>query len=181
MLLPADSTPQEEADRELLSNWTARQFTNCESADPVNQASALELGGYMANTLLRDTDAMSMAHSLEVRVPLIDHLLVERMMRIPGYFKLRSGEPKWLLVDATGDLPREIVDRPKRGFELPFKHWLAGPLRDQVSAALSSSKLEGVFRQGALDTIWNDFLSERVSWSRAWSIFALDSWCRANL
>ena len=67
-----------------LNQWNERQTANCETADPVNQASALELGGYLSNTLLRDTDSMSMAHGLEVRVPLIDHKIVERMMAILG-------------------------------------------------------------------------------------------------
>jgi asparagine synthase (glutamine-hydrolysing) len=181
ILLDEAPSQQEERDREVLRTWTARQLANCEDADPINQASALELGGYMSNTLLRDTDVMSMAHSLEVRVPLIDHLLVERMMRIPGDLKLKTSEPKWMLVAAAGDLPREVVDRPKRGFELPFKHWIAGPLRDQVSASFSSTKLDEIFNRKALESVWDDFLHERVSWSRAWSIFALDSWCRTNL
>src|SRR5262245_21373789 len=84
----------------VLEEWTAHQFVNCANADPINQASALDLGGYLSNTLLRDIDVMSMAHSLEVRVPLIDHKLVEAMLFIPGPIKLRRKEPKWMLINA---------------------------------------------------------------------------------
>jgi len=176
---PAFSS-QEEGDQAALHRWTARQLANCVAADPINQASALELGGYLANTLLRDTDTMSMSHSLEVRVPLIDHLLVERMMKLPGEIKVRAGRPKWLLVDAVGDLPDEIVDRPKRGFELPFKHWLTGSLRQQIEKQLDAPKLD-FFRAGSLRSIWDDFNAGRVSWSRVWSLYVLDAWSRVNL
>ncbi|MGH9851819.1 MAG: asparagine synthase (glutamine-hydrolyzing) [Blastocatellia bacterium] len=163
------------------SEWIDRQMLNCAKADPINQASALELGGYLSNMLLRDTDAMSMAHGLEVRVPLIDHKLVERMLAIPGQFKLRRNEPKWMLVDAAGDLPREIIDRPKRGFELPFKHWLPGALRDQVENTLRSTKLADLLNQSAMQEVWRGFLDGRVTWSRVWSFYVLGEWARLNL
>ncbi|MEP7273044.1 MAG: asparagine synthase (glutamine-hydrolyzing) [Acidobacteriota bacterium] len=181
LLVPSEFSTHDRNDEARLRRWSGRQLLNCSGTDPINQASALELGGYMANTLLRDTDTMSMAHSLEVRVPLIDHVLVERMLRVPGEVKLRQGRPKWLLVDAVGDLPDEIVNRPKRGFELPFKHWLMGPLREQVQSSLNESKLDDVFQPGALRSVWEEFAAERLSWSRVWSLFALDQWCRANL
>lgn len=167
-------------DHFLLDGWTARQSANCADADPINQASALDLGGYLSNTLLRDTDSMSMAHSLEVRVPLIDHRLVERMLAIPGPLKLRDHEPKWMLVDAARDLPREIVDRPKRGFELPFKHWLPGALREQVESTIGSPKLTGLLRNDAMQKTWRDFLDGRLSWSRVWSLYVLGEWLELN-
>ncbi len=171
-------------DRAMIAQWTTQRLANCAGADPINQASALELGGYMANTLLRDTDAMSMAHGLEVRVPLIDHLVVERLMKIPGQQKLREGEPKWLLVEAAGDLPREIVRRSKRGFELPFKHWLTGALRKQVEAALCNAESSGMgnwLHPAATRNAWEDFTAGRASWSRVWSLYVLSEWTRLNL
>lgn len=164
-----------------LDAWTERQMLNCANADAINQASALELGGYLSDTLLRDTDAMSMAHSLEVRLPLIDHKIVERMLAIPGKLKLRRNEPKWLLVEAVGNLPREIIDRPKRGFELPFKQWLTGALRDQVEATLRSSPLADFLRADAMRKIWRSFLSGHTTWSRVWSFYVLGEWARLNL
>jgi asparagine synthase (glutamine-hydrolysing) len=164
-----------------LNQWNERQTANCATADPVNQASALELGGYVSNTLLRDTDSMSMAHGLEVRAPLIDHKIVERMLAIPGKLKLRRSEPKWMLVNAVGDLPREIVDRPKRGFSLPFKNWLAGALRDQIESALWEPHLTRLLSIPAMQEVWSNFLKGRASWSHVWSFYVLGEWGRLNL
>lgn len=183
-LLNADHFRIAQRDQAKVSSWTQQRLANCAEGDLVNQASVLELGGYLANTLLRDTDAMSMAHGLEVRVPLIDHLVVERLLAIPGQFKLREDEPKWLLVEAAADLPREIVARPKRGFELPFRHWLLGTLRKQVEAALCEPEPESVlhlFQAGAVRSLWQNFIAGRVSWSRVWSLYVLGEWTKLNL
>lgn len=165
----------------LLKNWTVQQHERCVNADAINQASILEMCGYLSNTLLRDTDTMSMAHSLEVRVPLIDHKLVEHMLALPGSLKVRPREPKKMLVDAAGDLPPEIVNRPKRGFELPFKHWLLSDLREQVESAFTAPGLDELFRPAGVETLWQDFLQTRVTWSRVWSVFVLGEWLRRNL
>src|SRR6185437_6947525 len=88
--------------------------------DDVNRVSYLELRNYMLNTLLRDTDCMSMAHGLEIRVPLLDHKLVEFLFALPASLKMQRGLGKHLLVNAVKDLlPPAVVHRPKRGFTLP--------------------------------------------------------------
>jgi asparagine synthase (glutamine-hydrolysing) len=168
-------------DRELLSRHEAQQRVTWLQTDPVNQASLIDLGGYLSNMLLRDTDAMSMAHSLEVRVPLIDHLLIERMLRIPGPLKISGSVPKWLLVEAVGDLPETIVNRPKRGFELPFSQWLKGALREQVEAALQVPGLEELLQSRTVRALWQAFMDDRVSWSRVWSLYVLGSWLKLNM
>lgn len=168
-------------DGALLARWTNQQRELCTTADAVNQASILDMCGYLSNTLLRDTDTMSMAHSLEVRVPLIDHKLIERLLALPGQLKVRPREPKKLLVDAVGNLPPEIVNRPKRGFELPFKHWLLGDLREQVEHAFSAPALDDLFRPQGVQNLWQNFLETRVTWSRVWSVFVLGEWLRRNL
>lgn len=149
--------------------------------DPINRVSYLESRCYMLNTLLRDSDVMSMAHGLEVRVPLIDHCLAQKLMGIPGAWKLDPHTPKPLLVRALqGSLPDEIVHRPKRGFTLPFEHWLRGELRAEVEGTLrriGSGALAKVVNAKAVDRIWQDFLERRVSWSRPWSLFVLQRWC----
>jgi len=180
-LLKADHSIAAERDHAMLAAWTQHRLAKCAEGDPINQASALELGGYLGNTLLRDTDAMSMAHGLEVRVPLIDHLVVERLLAVPGRLKLREGEPKWLLAEAAGELPREIVARPKRGFELPFRHWLLGPLRKQVEAALCEPEPDSLLQASVVQSLWQDFTAGRVSWSRAWSLYVLGEWTKLNL
>src|SRR6266540_2706807 len=164
-----------------VEDWNERQMSNCASADPINQASALELSGYLGNALLRDTDSMSMAHGLEVRAPLIDHKVVEKMLTVPGRLKLRRNEPKWMLVDAVGDLPREVARRQKLGFELPFKNWLAGALRERIETALWSPQLTKLLSITAMQEVWSDFLRGRASWSRVWSFYVLGEWAGMNL
>jgi asparagine synthase (glutamine-hydrolysing) len=164
-----------------IETWNERQMSNCVTADPINQASALELSGYLGNTLLRDTDAMSMAHGLEVRAPLIDHKVVEKMLAVPGQLKLRKKDPKWMLLDAVGDLPREIIDRPKRGFELPFKKWLAGALRERIESALWSPQLTKLLSITTMQEVWSDFLRGRANWTHVWSFYVLGEWASLNL
>ncbi len=166
---------------QAVENWNDRQMSNCAAADPVNQASALELGGHLGNALLRDADSMSMAHGLEVRVPLIDHKVVERMLAVPGKLKLRRKEPEWMLVDAVGDLPPEVARQPKRRFDPPFRNWLAGPLRDHVESALWSPQLTKLLSITAMQEVWSDFLKGRASWSRVWSFYVLGEWAGLNL
>lgn len=152
------------------------------AGDEINLASALELGGYLPNTLLRDTDVMSMAHGLEVRVPLLDHLLVEEMLALPGEFKLGGSRscPKWLLVEAAGDLPDRVVRRRKKGFELPFDSWLRGALRPMVEDLMNFSARQGVLDTRVVGTIWENFLDRRVTWSRVWALLVLAHWIRRN-
>src|SRR5207253_10980199 len=98
--------------------------------DRVNQVSVLEGSTYLANTLLRDTDCMSMSVSLEVRNPLLDYRLWEYVLPLAGSLKLDSKLPKPLLLRAVGErLPREIYMRRKMGFTLPSQRWLADGVR----------------------------------------------------
>jgi len=145
--------------------------------DPINRVSYLELRNYMANTLLRDADFMSMSHSLEVRVPFIDHKLAEYLFTIPGPDKM-SSTPKHLLLKAVGSLlPDEVSHRPKRGFELPFEIWLRDQLRREVEEVLlSDDTMEGIMAPGAVKRVWNEFLNGHLSWSRPWSLYVLKKW-----
>jgi len=155
------------------------------SLDPINRVSYLEARCYMLNTLLRDSDFMSMAHGLEVRVPLIDHQLARRILALPGSWKLNSGTPKPLLVRALGgQLPEKIVHRPKRGFTLPFEHWLRDVLRPVVETSLSKigdGALGSLINEPAARRVWQDFLDGRTSWSRPWALYVLQSWCEQHI
>lgn len=156
-----------------------------QDTDIVNAISRLELNGYMTNTLLRDTDAMSMAHSLEVRVPFVDVKVVDYVLSLPGDWKLRNGYPKPLLADALGDLlPRDFLARPKMGFTLPFEKWLQQNLRREVSSVLEDpNSLAGpALNSEAVRKIWRDFLEKprAVGWSRPWSLYVLAKWCEIN-
>jgi len=153
--------------------------------DPVNRVSYLEARCYMLNTLLRDSDFMSMAHGLEVRVPLIDHLLAQRAMSLPGSWKLDANTPKPLLVKAlSGALPDSIVHRQKRGFTLPFERWMKDALRPEIERSLNAigdSPLREAILQPAAQQVWKNFLRGETSWSRPWSLFVLQQWCGQNL
>ena len=136
----------------------------------------------MTNTLLRDTDAMSMAHSLEVRVPFVDTRVVDYVLSLPGEWKAPSRVgPKPLLADAVGPLlPREFLQRPKMGFTLPFEKWMQGKLRGEVAAVLEKTGL-GLNAQAVRD-VWRRFLEKprAVGWSRPWSLYVLSRWCEIN-
>lgn len=173
--------PLEDSEQSLtsvLSEFLAQSST----LDPVNRVSYLESNCYMRNTLLRDSDFMSMAHGLELRVPFLDRTLVETCFRIPGAQKLEGDSPKSLLLKSLGvDLPREIVNRPKRGFTLPFETWLRGEMRPVVEAALTSSHWDQTsLHAGAVREVWDNFLAGETSWSRPWSLFVLKNWCEQN-
>jgi asparagine synthase (glutamine-hydrolysing) len=117
-----------------------------EGLDAVGQVSYTEVAGYLRDTLLRDADAMSMAHSLEVRPVLLDHGLAEYAFALPSRFKLHGRQGKRVLIDAAADvLPREIVERPKMGFELPLTAWLKTTLRPRVRDLLASPSARALF------------------------------------
>jgi asparagine synthase (glutamine-hydrolysing) len=150
--------------------------------DPVNRTSYLELHNYMPNTLLRDADFMSMAHSLEVRVPLVDHELVEWVFAMPAEAKVDEHKPKPLLVDSVPELPAEAVYRPKKGFTLPFKYWLADAMRGEMEQVLlRDDTLSGILSPAGVAQVWKDFLEGRTSWSRPWSLFVLKKWAALHL
>jgi asparagine synthase (glutamine-hydrolysing) len=154
--------------------------------DPVNRVSYLESRCYMLNTLLRDSDFMSMSQGLEIRVPLIDHQLAKRVLALPGKWKL-NGTPKKLLVEAlAGSLPDEIVHRQKRGFTLPFEHWMRQELRAEVEPVLQETRINngplgGLLNGSAVKRVWNDFLAGSMSWSRPWALYVLQRWCELHL
>jgi asparagine synthase (glutamine-hydrolysing) len=153
--------------------------------DVINSVSQLESQGYMANTLLRDTDFMAMANSLEVRVPFVDAEVVDYVMQLPGQWKMDRNRPKPLLLDALGELiPTEIWRRPKMGFTLPFRKWMASTLKPEIDRVLNATgKIGDVgIRADAADSIWRRFQAAPATerWSRPWSLYVLQRWCEAN-
>lgn len=148
----------------------------------LSRVSAAEISTYMQNVLLRDTDQMSMAHALEVRVPFLDYTLVEYVMSVRDEQK-DPVTPKKLLVDAMGDLlPPEIVNRPKMGFSFPWKQWMKNELKNFCDEKIISLAERRSFRkQGVLD-LWQAFLKDdpRVTWSRIWLLVVLEHWLTLN-
>jgi asparagine synthase (glutamine-hydrolysing) len=150
--------------------------------DDFTRTSLLELGYYTENMLLRDTDAMSMAHGLEVRVPLLDERLATLVLGLPRRAKVRGGGLKPLLVAAVGPmLPDVVRRRPKQGFYLPFAEWLRGPLHGEIEATLtdraSCAGLDGFQRSAT----WAAFLRGRTSWHRPWALYVLERWVRRHV
>jgi len=155
------------------------------STDVINSVSMLESRGYMTNTLLRDTDFMAMAHSLEVRVPFVDAEVVEYVMRLPGDWKMDPSRPKPLLLDTLSELiPDDVWRRPKMGFTLPFRKWMGSVLQPEIDAVLGrSGGIGGAgIRRDAAGAVWQRFQKtpERERWSRPWSLYVLHKWCEAN-
>jgi asparagine synthase (glutamine-hydrolysing) len=153
--------------------------------DPFLAVCIYELSHYMRNTLLRDTDCMSMAHSLEVRVPFIDRDVVAAALAVPSEHKINRTRPKTLLLDALGDLlPQEVWARPKMGFTLPFERWMRSSLRPEIDAVLLHSRRwdELGVRSDAPINIWRGFLQHPRStgWSRPWALYVLAKWCDIN-
>ncbi len=156
----------------------------CGRLDSFSAVSCFELESYMVNTLLRDTDSVSMYNSLEVRVPLLDHRLVEFVARLPEGTKRQPGVPKALLVEAlAGILPAHVLGQRKRTFTLPWEVWLRGPLGVRLSQELSqvSSPLQEHMNQRAVTGAWQNFVIGQTNWSRPWSLYILNEWVRRHL
>ncbi len=145
--------------------------------------SSLEMRAYMANTLLRDTDAMSMRHSLEVRVPLLDHQLAEFVTALPDSAR-RGPRGKALLIESLRDLlPPEVVHQSKRTFTFPWRRWLHGQLGAEVAVRLGSitPSLAEVLDADKVHSVWRGFLAGRTGWARPWSLFVLNEWVRRHV
>jgi len=169
----------------LLASWNDPGLVEgVRNLDRVNQVSVLEGSTYLANTLLRDTDCMSMSVSLEVRNPLLDYRLWEYVLPLAGSLKLDSKLPKPLLLRAVGErLPREIYMRRKMGFTLPFQRWLADGLRPRLERELMNDPLdaESPLEKEAVADVWKAYLAGKTSWSRPWALFVIKEWIRRNL
>ena len=147
--------------------------------------SVLELSSFIGERLLRDTDAASMAVALEVRVPLLDHVLAEAVAGIDPGRRFSPARKKQLLRDvALSRLDPALFDRPKSGFVLPIDTWARRRLRDEMQAVLGDAALAGrVGLDGqAVQTLWRSFGEGRpgLYWSRVWALYVLLSWCRTH-
>lgn len=148
----------------------------------LSYVSQLEIGSYMQNVLLRDADQMSMAVALEVRVPFLDYKLVDFALSVKDDYKYPHS-PKKLLIDSLKDLlPDEVVNRPKMGFTLPWKHWLKHELNSFCDEKLRSFMQRDFVKEQGIKDLWNNFLKDdpRISWSRVWHLVVLENWLQAN-
>jgi asparagine synthase (glutamine-hydrolysing) len=182
-----------------LARWRRRFFTDdiirraglpaapapfecpVELPDDYARVSWAELTGYMRRMLLRDADQMSMAVSLELRVPFLDHELVEYVLGLPEAAKKRYPGVKGLLVEACRDLiPPSVYRRPKAGFVLPMKAWMLGPLASFVEEGLRETVSRGLLPQAWVNEISGAFQRGRLHWTRVWSIVVLGHFARRS-
>jgi len=137
-------------------------LANASGGDVVNRISRIEMAAYMRNMLLRDNDVFSMAHGLELRVPFLDHRVVQQALSFPGSAKLAgSGIKPFMQKVFREEIPPHVLTTEKKGFAFPWKNWLAGPLREHVEDAVSdTSTWEGLgMRSGAVRETWDRFRS----------------------
>ena len=176
-------TRQARSLRSFRDRGTSLVAYNFRGLSLLQQVSLLETIGYMRNTLLRDSDVFSMAHSLELRVPFVDREVAKAAMEFPDSEKL-GGVSKPILVRTMQDiLPAELLSRPKQGFTLPFEKWMRQELFDEINGVLTSPELSRVgLSQSAVGQVWNDFRnrSGRMTWSRPWALYTLKRWADQN-
>jgi asparagine synthase (glutamine-hydrolysing) len=158
---------------------------DCDAIDRLpsfSQVSIGEVSTYTQNVLLRDTDQMSMAHALEVRVPFFDHTLVEYALGVPDRLK-EPTYPKKLLVDAMGDLlPHDLVHRKKMGFVFPWDEWMRGELKSLCEARMHRLAQRDLFKPAEVQRIWQGYLArdKQITWIKVWMLVVLENWMEAN-
>jgi asparagine synthase (glutamine-hydrolysing) len=150
----------------------------------MQRVSLHELTGYMRNTLLRDSDVFSMAHALELRVPLVDLQVARVAASAADALSRRRGFSKPVLVEAVRDLlSPETIDRPKRGFTLPFETWMRNEMFSEVDSVLTGLRPESVgLHRSAVGHVWSQFQRRKpgVNWSRPWALYTLIRWAAQN-
>ena len=148
----------------------------------LSMISSAEISTYMQNVLLRDTDQMSMAHALEVRVPFLDYELIEYVLQVPDRYKYPH-TPKQLLVESMQQLlPKDFSHRRKMGFTLPWNYWMHDQLKPFCEHQLQSLSKQEYFNSYGLMQFWKRFQNHDplITWSRVWTLVALGNWLERN-
>jgi asparagine synthase (glutamine-hydrolysing) len=140
----------------------------------------IDFGAYLPGDILTKVDRASMHVSLEVRVPLLDHRVVEYCWGLDDRFRTRGKTAKWGLKQILGRyIDTKLIDRPKMGFAVPMDEWVRGPLRDWVADTITPTTLrdQGIFDTKAINSMWANHQSNRRDWGQAlWSTALLTDW-----
>lgn len=160
-------------------------FDRVRSVDWLAQLQYVDTKTYLAGDVLTKVDRMSMAHSLEVRSPLLDHMLTEEVTAYPSHFKMRGGSSKYLLKKlARKYLPAEIVDRRKQGFGVPLEYWFTGEFNDYIRDTLlsSSARARPYFNAGVTESIVKRHAAgEKPLSAVIWNLLVLETWFQMYL
>ena len=191
----AARTPQD-LYRQVLSHWPSPESLVLGSNEPATLLNtprawpsvdsfehwmmAVDAQTYMVDDVLTKVDRAAMANSLETRVPLLDHRVVELAWRLPLHMKIRDGQGKWVLRQVLyKHVPKEMIERPKKGFSIPLAAWLRGPLRDWAEALLNESRLkaEGYLNPAPIRKAWLAHVQGRADHStRLWGVLMFQAW-----
>ena len=163
-------------------NVLLRYFAKAPARDQVSELLYVDTKTYMVGDILTKVDRMSMLNSLEVRVPILDHQVVEWVTSLPAEWKLRGKSQKYLLrklAERVG-VPREVLDRPKQGFALPLVHWMRNELRELLMILLEPRSLQrGYFEARGIQKLMDDHLQGRRQLSsRIWRLLIFELWHR---
>ena len=156
-------------------------FKKTNAKNPIDQMLYADTRFYLPNDMLVKVDRMSMAHSLEVRVPLLDHQLVEYMATVPASLKLKNYNNKKYLLKriVRNKLPKKIIHQKKQGFNLPVGLWINTYLKDYVNQVLSDEKIieMGYFRSDFIDKLLSEhFSSRKDNGYQIWGLMTLSLW-----
>lgn len=180
----------------MVSHWTDPTSVVLGSSEPatiltgaapdlqglgdVERMMALDMLSYLPDDILVKVDRAAMGVSLETRVPMLDHRVVEFAWSLPLAYKMRDGVTKWPLRQVLyRHVPRELIERPKMGFGVPMDHWLRGPLREWAETLLAEPRLrsEGFFNPAPIRQKWVEHLSGRRNWQyHLWNVLMFQAW-----